>query len=58
MYKMRDSGLRALLDVYKQSNSTIPDRIIARACSEYMSANPPAQLPTYVLEASQVQTAI
>ena len=58
MYKIRENGLRVLLDVYRQSNSTIPDRVVARACSEYMSANPPSQLPTYVTEANQVQAAI
>jgi len=57
MYKLRESGLRTLLDVYKQSNGTISDKIIAKACAEYMSANPPTQLPVYV-SVNQVQSAV
>lgn len=57
MYKLRENGLKTLLDIYKQSNGTIQDRIIAKACSEYMSANPPTQIPAYVLEINQVQIA-
>lgn len=49
MYKIRESGLRELLNVYKQSNGAIADKIIAKACAEYMSANPPSKLPEYVI---------
>ena len=53
MYKLREAGLRNLLDIYKQSNGNISDKNIAKACSEYMSANPPSQIPDYILNQGQ-----
>ncbi len=49
MYKTRENGLAKILEIYRQTGKTISDKVIAKACSEYMSANPPAQIPPYVL---------
>jgi len=56
MYKLRETGLRALLEAYRQSDDRIPDKTVAQACAEYMSANPPAQLPNYIT--NQVQNTV
>jgi hypothetical protein len=47
MYKLRSDGLNELLAFYR-TNPNISDKVVAKACAEYMSANPPKTLPEYV----------